>query len=180
MADLPPTLLPATLAVEDESQPSPPKAAPPLEYHLTHVTNPARTVSFTGSTDVTIGRDGGCCTLSFPEVAVLSRRHCRVFTLGRDVFVHDFSSNGTYLNGKVVGKDNKRVMRTGDVLAVVNPKLPEYNSFSWRFIAPAAEDEPAADDSGINAIYDMGKVLGTGKLQSERGAQRRDDGCDEG
>jgi serine/threonine protein kinase len=169
MPSLPPTLLPPTL--EDDIEASPPaKPSPngkPIEYTLTHTTNPARNVTFTAATEVTIGRDNTTCTVSFPEVAVLSRRHCRVFTLGRDVFVHDHSSNGTFLNGKAIGKDNKKVLRTGDVIAVVNPKLPDYNSFCWRFIAPPNDDD-LADDGGISSTYDLGKVLGTGNFATVR------------
>jgi serine/threonine protein kinase len=173
--------LPATLEV-DLIDSSPPKHGAhsnddgTVEYLLTHSTTPGRSVAFTPAKEVTIGRDASSCVLSFPEVAVLSRRHCRVFSLGRDVFVHDLSSNGTFLNGKLVGKDNKKVIRTGDVVAVVNPKLPDYNSFCWRFVAPPT-DEEGADELGVGSMYELGPVLGTGNFATVRRGTHRKTGA---
>src|SRR4051812_27779956 len=79
-------------------------------------------VAFSPKTEVAIGRDKSACVLAFPESPHLSRVHCRIYTLGRDVFVHDHSSNGTFVNGKLMGKGCQRVLHDGDIIAALNPK----------------------------------------------------------
>ena len=38
------------------------------------------------------------------------------------VFIEDFSSNGTFLNGEKIGKGNKSVMKNNDEIALSMPK----------------------------------------------------------
>jgi serine/threonine protein kinase len=167
---LPATLLAATIEADVDSSPVKTNAA--LEYQLVHTTTPTKSISFSAAIEVIVGRDPATCAISFPDVAVLSRQHCRVFTMGRDAFLHDNSSNGTFLNGKLIGKDNKHLLRNGDIIAVVNPKLPQYNEFSWRFVSPDTGDDCGGDI--VAATYDLGKVLGTGNFATVRlGTNRR-------
>jgi hypothetical protein len=66
--------------------------------------------------EVTIGRGGGCA-ISLPSDTFLSQVHARIFDNDGTLWLEDLgSTNGTYLNGKVV---NERVkLRKGDRVQV--------------------------------------------------------------
>jgi serine/threonine protein kinase len=168
-------VLPQTLIVEEVASPSQsPKLAPAvgdINFRIEHLENSAHSRSFNQTTDLTIGRDPHTCTLVIPDAATLSRVHCKFFCLGREVFLTDVSSNGTFLNGKVVGKNNQRALRTNDLVSLMNPQLPESTKLTWRFIAPDAPALPSAaagDASNIEAHYKLGEVLGTGNFATVR------------
>ncbi|EPY32090.1 serine/threonine-protein kinase Chk2 [Strigomonas culicis] len=80
-----------------------------------------------------VGRDAGCsdALLSGPGI---SRLHCILSVMGkREVCVHDKSSNGTFINGKKVGRGRCSMLGDGDVLSFVNPTLPDSAHFSFKF-----------------------------------------------
>eukprot|EP00388_Colpodella_angusta_P029984 GDKK01018239.1.p2 GENE.GDKK01018239.1~~GDKK01018239.1.p2 ORF type:complete len:137 (+),score=7.19 GDKK01018239.1:84-494(+) len=112
--------------------------------------------SFDPSKDVSIGRDVDTCQIAFPDFATVSRVHCTIFSLGQDVFVTDVSSNGTFVNNKLVGKGNRRMLRKGDVLCVVPPQIPESPKFSWKFIPPVEVSTPVTPSSSlVGGIYEL-------------------------
>ncbi|CUG06578.1 protein kinase, putative [Bodo saltans] len=178
--------LPQTLLVEETiSPPQSPQASPhsPSEetnFRIEHLENPEHSRTFNQKTDLTIGRDAHSCSLVFPDAATLSRVHCKFFCLGREVFLTDVSSNGTFLNGKVVGKNNQRALRTNDLVSLINPQQPESTKLTWRFIAPEAPaalpSAGASDASNIEAHYKLGEVLGTGNFATVRLGTHRTNG----
>jgi serine/threonine protein kinase len=171
--------LPETLQVGEEvdltgsaKKPPAPSSTAAVVYNLISlhpdpVERKVRSLSFDPSTDVQIGRDKTVCQLHFEACAVLSRTHCRIFSIGRDVFLHDFSSNGTFINGKAIGKGSKHLLRAGDTIAVVQPRAPDGAEFSWKFVPPPEEEKPASV-TGVNGAYTLGKVLGTGNFATVR------------
>ena len=125
--------------------------------------------SFDPSKDLSIGRAPETCQISFPECALVSRVHCTIFSLGQDVFVTDVSSNGTFVNNKVVGKGNRRMLRAGDVLCVVGPTNPERDRFSWRFIPPKELTSPSSPSTSlVGGIYELKEQLGSGNFATVR------------
>lgn len=67
-----------------------------------------------GSAHTTIGRRNDC-SLRIPAADV-SRRHCEISTLDRDVVVRDLgSANGTFVNGKRIAE---KALKPGDRLLI--------------------------------------------------------------
>ncbi|KAJ6242299.1 inverted formin-2 [Anaeramoeba flamelloides] len=48
------------------------------------------------------------------------------------VYIQDVSTNGTYLNGKIIGKNKTQKLRDGDQVTLVNPKYDE-NTIAYLF-----------------------------------------------
>lgn len=50
------------------------------------------------------------------------------------VFVKDLSSNGTFVNGKKIGKNNTQRLVDGDILSLFPPSMnAKFDSISWKF-----------------------------------------------
>ncbi|CAM42197.1 putative protein kinase [Leishmania braziliensis MHOM/BR/75/M2904] len=114
-----------------------------------------------------IGRDPDCCDLVLPLNAV-SRLHCVLSVLGNDVFVHDNSFNGTFINGRRVGRGRCSVLHPRDKLSFLNPTLEEASRCAFEF-APLSE----LSSSGFTAVeglqrYELGPVLGQGSSAAVR------------
>lgn len=63
---------------------------------------------------IRIGRSTG----SFPLIAEdgsVSRRHCEIYSEGKKLYLHDFSTYGTEINGRMC-KHEKHVLQSGDVI----------------------------------------------------------------
>ncbi|CAC9490878.1 putative protein kinase [Leishmania infantum JPCM5] len=114
-----------------------------------------------------IGRDPSCCDLVLPSNSV-SRLHCVLSVLGDDVFVHDNSFNGTFINGRRVGRGRCSVLHPRDTLSFLNPTLEEASRCGFEF-APL----PGHSSSAFTAVeglrrYELGPVLGQGSLAAVR------------
>ncbi|KAF8151679.1 hypothetical protein B0H34DRAFT_728549 [Crassisporium funariophilum] len=84
----------------------------------------------------TIGRQAERNHVIFPGVK-MSKVHCRLtWHGGEEVLIHDHSSNGTFINGDMVGKGGVRLVRDGDIIAFCTPvPQPISNSVEdYRFI----------------------------------------------
>jgi len=64
------------------------------------------------SEDAVIGRNSDC-TISFPQDQHISGKHCRIHKEDGVIFVEDFSSNGTFINGQKIGKGAFSVVYEG-------------------------------------------------------------------
>lgn len=94
--------------------------------------------------EVTIGRSE-TCTISIPDTACVSRVHCRIFRGSDDkVYLEDLSSNGTWVNRKLVGKKKKVVLKSGQTVTVqkANAKS-KISKIAFKFLD--------ADDASNNA-----------------------------
>ncbi|CUG90523.1 protein kinase, putative [Bodo saltans] len=173
-------LVEETISPSQSPQASPHSPSEETNFRIEHLENSEHSRTFNQKTDLTIGRDPHSCSLVFPEAATLSRVHCKFFCLGREVFLTDVSSNGTFLNGKMVGKNNQRALRTNDLVSLINPQQPESTKLTWRFIAPegptALPSAGAGDASNIEAHYKLGEVLGTGNFATVRLGTHRTNG----
>ena len=63
---------------------------------------------------IRIGRSTG----SFPLIAEdssVSRRHCEIYSEGKQLYLHDFSTYGTEINGQMC-KHEKHILQSGDII----------------------------------------------------------------
>jgi hypothetical protein len=77
---------------------------------------------------ITIGRDQ-TRTICVPNLTV-SGFHCRISrqleeTQGNNIYLEDFSTNGTFVNKVKVGKGNHHLLADGDSISLTNPMAPK-------------------------------------------------------
>lgn len=58
----------------------------------------------------------------------ISKRHCKIVrtdasSATREVYLEDYSSNGTYVNGEIIGKGNKRILKNNDHISLASPRF---------------------------------------------------------
>jgi pSer/pThr/pTyr-binding forkhead associated (FHA) protein len=122
------------------------------------------------ASSITMGRDKAC-EVVLQEQAV-SRRHARISRDGELYFIEDLASSyGTQVNGKKLGKGEKRLLRNGDTIAIaqfdvtferVVDLLPSSEKTS--FIARQAVKDVM---KGLNAEKPFLRVM-NGKLEGQR------------
>jgi len=122
------------------------------------------------SQSITLGRDKSC-EVVLQEQAV-SRKHARITRDGDLFFIEDLgSSYGTQVNGKKLGKSEKRLLRNGDTIAIaqfdvtferVAELLPSSEKTS--FIARQAVKDVM---KGLNAEKPFLRVM-NGKMEGQR------------
>ena len=70
-----------------------------------------------------------------------SGEHCKIISSSSDeersVFLYDLSSNGTYVNGKLVGKDSRLPLKGGDTVTLLDPAKPNHYQFIFQDLRPA-------------------------------------------
>jgi serine/threonine-protein kinase Chk2 len=77
--------------------------------------------------EYTIGRAQDCnITISYLEVKedvlhTISKRHCKIVRVTPEVYLEDYSSNGTYVNSEKVGKGNRRILKNNDQISLAWP-----------------------------------------------------------
>lgn len=118
------------------------------------------------SGDTVIGRNSDC-TISFPQDQHISGKHCRIHKEDGVIFVEDFSSNGTFINGQKVGKGQKNTIRDGDELtlsvptAILAQKKPQ---LAHTFVGYLFKDAAVHQSEEIHKVYDIRQELGTGNF----------------
>lgn len=118
------------------------RAASNVIFELKHASNPDMTRSFDPSAQLIVGRDANACNVVFgPECGMVSRVHCKLYSLGRDVLVQDWSSNGTYINSRPLGKSCTRRIQSGDTLCLIAPTLPDAKKYMWTFMSSVEMEE---------------------------------------
>lgn len=85
---------------------------------------------------------------------IISNRHCLLFTenkAGKAIaMIEDLSSNGTFVNNQIVGRNKRRELRDGDEITLLNKA-------SFFFQAPRCQDE-----SEFKQQYTLLERLGKG------------------
>lgn len=137
------------------------------------------------NSEVSFGR-GTMCDHSFPKNKEVSSRHCVLFvepdsqgSVGR-VLVRDLSTNGTYVNGEKIGKDQVAELRHGAELSlgVKSSALAKKSaSNAQTFVAfiykssgsgEADVHEAFLEPNGPTRSYECSKGLGSGAFAEVR------------
>ncbi|KNC53436.1 CAMK/RAD53 protein kinase [Thecamonas trahens ATCC 50062] len=121
--------------------------------------------------EVTFGR-ASICTHQF-DVNLISGTHCK---LHKDptgaVIVEDKSSNGTFINGKKIGRNKTALIKQGDRLQfLLKQKNMEPIEYVFKLVAGSVD---AGTHSFVEERYDLERVLGKGNFAEVRlGLSRR-------
>lgn len=79
-------------------------------------------VDFNVGNELIIGRISGENVYALPDDLMVSKRHCRLFVSGNDLYIDDLgSANHTYLNGKIVTEPT--CVQSGDTIRVGKTEL---------------------------------------------------------
>ncbi|KAG5492991.1 hypothetical protein JKF63_01572 [Porcisia hertigi] len=136
----------------------------PKRFELTPIGAPmitsVRATRF-GAEGLRVGRDPSCCDLVLSSSAV-SRLHCVLFVLGDDVFVHDKSFNGTFINGRRAQHGHFGALYPRDKLSFLNPMLGEASLYAFEFVRLAEPSSSGFAAVGALRRYKLGPVLGQG------------------
>ncbi|KAM6502304.1 CAMK/RAD53 protein kinase [Amanita muscaria] len=125
----------------------------------------------------TIGRNTQTNQVVLPGFKI-SNNHCLITWDGSEdmnstVMIHDLSSNGTFINGVKIGKNNFRILREGNEIAFGTP-LPQPQNGGledYRFVYRHTAAGPPT--SGLYAHYDISTELGKGSFATVRKAVSR-------
>ncbi|KAM9858334.1 serine/threonine-protein kinase Chk2 [Aulostomus maculatus] len=126
------------------------------------------------------GRDSGChYVLGDPNdpkgskrFRIYSKKHFRICREGREVFIEDFSNNGTFVDGILIGKDRKIPLVNNAVVA-----LSEQRNKVFVFIDLISDDQSSLPRE-LRDKYLLTRRIGTGvcgevKLAFERSTCRK-------
>ncbi|ORX91130.1 Pkinase-domain-containing protein [Basidiobolus meristosporus CBS 931.73] len=162
---------------------------PTTHWGILQSINPEYPTVYLSKTDgrgYLLGRHSECDVIfTHPQI---SNRHCLIFKENRVetqtgpvdcIFIEDLSTNGTYVNGKKIGRNQRRQIRQGDSiqLARYNSKLHEKfndNFYIFKQVSPET-NEPGLT---ISKKYLIGNTLGRGnfaevKLATDRTTGKR-------
>ncbi|CAE6374747.1 unnamed protein product [Rhizoctonia solani] len=114
----------------------------------------------------------------------ISSQHCTLTWSGRSgdkpskenaVVVHDNSSNGTFINGKRIGKTKKSLLTPGDELSFGLPGQ-DLDDLDYRYIFRRPTEALTAVGNGVFVEYELGPALGRGAFATVRRALHRASG----
>ncbi|KPA79019.1 putative protein kinase [Leptomonas pyrrhocoris] len=128
-----------------------------------------------GIEGIRIGRDPSCSDFVLNSAAV-SRLHCVLSVLGDEVFVHDNSFNGTFINGKRVGRGRCSVLHPRDTISFMNPTCAGAALYSFEFAPLPGQTSPLFPAIEGMQRYELGPVVGQGSFAAVRLATDRETG----
>eukprot|EP00796_Vickermania_ingenoplastis_P004346 gene4346-3160_t len=122
-----------------------------------------------------VGRDPGSCDLHLPLRDISG---CTAFfPWSGKVYVRDMSFNGTFVNGRLVGRDHSVELADGDMISVVNPFLAHAALYSYTFMMPRQTPHsswhPVLNSSSITALYTLGAMIGQGSYATVYAAREK-------
>jgi len=98
----------------------------------------------------------------------ISKKQCEIFKNGDEVFIKDFSSNGTFVNGVKIGKGKCKLLVHDADISFANARFKVYV-----FRSMDAEKEKFPPE--LEEKYTVSKVLGSGQYGTVRLAFRNKD-----
>ncbi|XP_041832983.1 serine/threonine-protein kinase Chk2 isoform X2 [Melanotaenia boesemani] len=125
------------------------------------------------------GRDSRCnYVLDDPDergstkFRIYSKKHFRIYKEDSEVFVEDYSNNGTFVDGVLVGKGKKLPLVSNAVLALAEPKNKVF------VYLDLMSDDQSALPEGLREKYILTRRIGTGvcgevRLAFERSSCRK-------
>ncbi|KAI8886771.1 Pkinase-domain-containing protein [Backusella circina FSU 941] len=124
-----------------------------------------------------LGRSASC-DLVFDDAAV-SKRHCLIYmetgsqgsNRGIRIYLRDMSFNGTYVNNVKINKNDRILLKNGDIVSLRVPDIEEENDWKrpvYRIVFPSSYDAQRCEN-----MYVMDKILGSGTFASVFAAKEK-------
>ena len=108
----------------------------------------------------TLGRHASCSVVFNNQH--LSSRHCMI---SRDksgvVMVKDLSTNGTFVNGELIGKNKQTVLNPMDEISLLMPNSKNVPCVRYMYKERATHSE---EENGPDKDYHIKQILGTGNF----------------
>eukprot|EP01112_Ceratiomyxa_fruticulosa_P014128 TRINITY_DN4022_c0_g2_i1.p1 TRINITY_DN4022_c0_g2~~TRINITY_DN4022_c0_g2_i1.p1 ORF type:complete len:433 (-),score=61.73 TRINITY_DN4022_c0_g2_i1:41-1339(-) len=106
------------------------------------------------------------CDVQYTDLNI-SGKHCRVFLEGGNdggnshiAFIQDLSTNGTYVNGIKLGKNNRMLLTNRTEITLFLAKKPGQTKIAYLY--QDINEDKDAEDGGPHKKYDLRETLGTG------------------
>ncbi|KAK0240915.1 kinase-like domain-containing protein [Armillaria nabsnona] len=109
---------------------------------------------------ITIGRHPQTNHFVLPGQRI-SNNHCEILWEDKSVVLTDLSSNGTWINGELVGKGNKRILRDGNQIAFGSPVAQGSEDYRFTFRTHTT-DLREYDRGELYLHYEIAHELGRG------------------
>ncbi|EFA82945.1 putative protein serine/threonine kinase [Heterostelium album PN500] len=72
------------------------------------------------------------CNITIPET-IISAKHCRLFKSSNDcILIQDLSTNGTFINGKMIGRGNLEVVKNGDRISLAGASVENQLTYIFK------------------------------------------------
>eukprot|EP01133_Synstelium_polycarpum_P015721 gene15721-18679_t len=106
------------------------------------------------------------CNIHVTE-AVVSAKHCRLFRSNDNVLIQDLSTNGTFLNGRAIGRGNLEVVKNGDRISLAGASADNQLSYIFKDLTNDDRQRPVWETlvhKDILCEYDCIGELGRGNF----------------
>jgi hypothetical protein len=127
-----------------------------------------------GNGGVVIGRDPLMCSLMIRDERV-SLHHCRLSydIITNDVYIDDWSTNGTYINGRRLGDGSRTLLHDNDRISFVLSCEPELFEIALRFrSSPDKRAAIAAAGGGSGTVGELHRMARLRDDQKLEGATK--------
>ncbi|KYQ89301.1 putative protein serine/threonine kinase [Tieghemostelium lacteum] len=137
--------------------------------------------------EILIGRNPKRCNVLFNDPTI-SGIHCKIqrernnnnnnslsnSTEGTSIRITDYSTNGTFVKGQILGKEKTTLLLNGDLISFTSSNFN--SSLSFIFQDFSIPDQDSSDDIEINKHYIIQGMLGTGNFSVVKKCIKKDTG----
>eukprot|EP00668_Euglena_longa_P012090 GGOE01014517.1.p1 GENE.GGOE01014517.1~~GGOE01014517.1.p1 ORF type:complete len:625 (+),score=224.43 GGOE01014517.1:27-1901(+) len=167
----------ATLEVDDAQFPLPDAASPTEQRQLVALNAKYANIDLSGQVNVSIGRKAdNTVVIEDPRI---SGYHCKVYLEGNDLFLHDLSTNGTWVNDVKLGKGNRIALTGGEEIRLALPptKLEgEMVHYLYRQGSMGQDSSCSEEQEGVRKYYHIGAEICRGQFGEVKKGRHRGTG----
>jgi len=128
-----------------------------------------------------LGKDVFKSTAQISADARISGEHCKISRSDEDhdVYMYDLSSNGTYVNGVLIGKDSRQLLKNGDTVTLLDPEKPNHYKFIFQDLRAPPPPAPPTPVEAADLLQNTS--FRTGGISEDYGsAKHYDEVCELG
>eukprot|EP01006_Ploeotia_vitrea_P035809 TRINITY_DN65938_c7_g4_i1.p1 TRINITY_DN65938_c7_g4~~TRINITY_DN65938_c7_g4_i1.p1 ORF type:complete len:704 (+),score=104.16 TRINITY_DN65938_c7_g4_i1:34-2145(+) len=170
-----PATLESSLIDEAAEDDEPKKEIGKDECTLVSVVPKFKEVCFGPAQSIVFGRNKDSSVVF--QDARISGKHCKMYFEGVNVYAHDFSSNGTFVNGTKLGQGKRAELKPGDEISLALPAAKIMNADLPVYIFRRTRSLNFEDkQEGVYKEYHVGQTIGSGTFgQVKLGRHKKTD-----